>query len=59
MNGTRRSTHGCDEEIPHCVLPIERLALNDKWVRIPSANRVKTSLDFQGPSFIALVCDCL
>ena len=34
------------------VLPIERLVLNNKWVRIPSAKRVKTSLDVQGPSTV-------
>ena len=32
MNGISRS-RGWDREIPHGVLPMEKLVLSDKWVR--------------------------
>ena len=51
MDGTSRSC-GCDKEIRHCILPIEHLVVRDNWIRIPFANRVMTSLDFQGPSSV-------
>ena len=34
MDGISRS-RGWDKEIPHGILPMEQLVLNDKWARNP------------------------
>ena len=45
MDGISRS-RGWDQEIPHCVLPMEQLVLSDKWARKLCIVDIKTKHEF-------------